>query len=196
MLEKIKKFGWGYILLGVLLVAVGICFISFNNALNVLSVAIGIILLIFGILFGVITLVDPRRGITFALRIILAVICIICGTVCAIVQGAAVSVIADIFCLLLIVDGAFKLQTSINSKRYRIFGWWVMLGLAVAVIISAFLLAKLAPEDTATLTVIAGIIIVTDGISNFLSAFYCAGCDERVNFGVDETDSLPDTRKD
>ena len=169
---KTVKFGWGYILIGVMLLLIGICFISFNNALNVLAISIGVLLALFGIFFGAITLSKTDRSATFAFKIALAIMCIICGTVTAILQDGAVMIIANIFCLLLIVDGAFKLQTAILSKRYRVASWWIMLLTSVAIILSAFLLAKLSPENTATFTVLSGIIIVIDGAANLFSAFY------------------------
>ena len=172
MLKKIKDFGWGYLLLGVVLAAVGICFIAFGDTFNILAVSIGIILAVFGILFGVVTLTGLRRGVLFALKIALAVICLVCGTVTAIVREPAISVITDVFCLLLIVDGSFKLQTSITSRRFRVFGWWLMLSLSVAVIVSAFILAKLSGDNTSATSVIIGIIITVDGIANVLTAFY------------------------
>lgn len=174
-MEKSKNIGWGYVVLGILLAVIGICFISFNNALNVMAITIGIILAVFGIVFGVITLSNRSRSIVFALKIILSVMCIVCGVVTAVVQDGAVKIIADIFCLLLIVDGSFKTQTSILSKRYNVFGWWLMLVLAVAITVSAFLLAKLSPDNTATLTVLTGIIIFLDGVSNFISVFFHYG---------------------
>ena len=169
---KDVKFGWGYIAIGVLLSLIGICFISFNNALNILAISIGALLAVFGIFFGAVTLSQTDRSVNFALRIVLSIICIICGTVTAILQDGSVMIIANIFCLLLIVDGAFKLQTAILSKRYRVASWWIMLVASAIIILSAFLLAKLSPENTATFTVLSGIIILVDGAANLFSAFY------------------------
>lgn len=169
---KDVKFGWGYIAIGVLLSLVGICFISFNNALNILAISIGVLLAVFGIFFGAVTLSKTDRSVSFALKIVLSIMCIICGTVTAILQDGAVMIMANIFCLLLIVDGAFKLQTAILSKRYRVASWWIMLVTSVVIILSAFLLAKLSPENTATFTVLSGIIILVDGAANLFSAFY------------------------
>ena len=188
MFKKLKDFGWGYILLGAVLIAVGICFISFNTAFNVLAISLGIILAVFGILFGVVTLTGGRRDLVFALRIILAVACMICGTVTAIVREPAISVITDIFCLLLIVDGSFKLQTAITSRKYRVFGWWLMLSLSVAVIVSAFILAKLTDGNVSTSSVVIGIIIAVDGASNLLTAFYRTANESHLAESLSDTD--------
>ena len=195
MLKKLKDFGWGYILLGAVLAAVGICFIAFNNAFSVLAICLGIILAVFGILFGVVTLTGVGRGVAFALKIALAVSCLICGTVTAIVREPAISVITDIFCLLLIVDGSFKLQTSITSRKFRVVGWWLMLALAVSVIISAFLLAKLSGDNVSATSVVIGIIITADGIANLLTAFYRTANESRIAESLADTDEGGEDRE-
>jgi len=167
-----NKFGWGYVFLGVLLSAVGICFISFSNAIDILAISIGIVLALFGIVFAVSVLARFERNVLFALKIILAIFCITGGIVTAIVRETTVEVISQIFCLLLIIDGSFKLQTSILSKRYKVIGWWAMLIFSILIIVSSFLLSKLAPTEDGLNTVFLGIIFVIDGIANLFSSVY------------------------
>ena len=108
MLEKIKKFGWGYILIGALLLAIGICFISIQDAYETLAIVTGAILTAAGIGFGIYTLMDKRRGVKFAIKLAIAIAALICGIVTMIVKQNAVIVIANILCLLLIMDGSLS----------------------------------------------------------------------------------------
>lgn len=177
MLEKLKSFGWGYILIAILLSIVGISFVAFGNMLATLAVVIGIVLIIFGIVFGVLTLTRDSRGPIFALKVTFAVLAIVAGTVTAVLNDAAITVIADVLCLFLIVDGSFKLTTSITSKKYSVFGWWLMLVISVSTIISSFIVTKLmtAAADRTALTVILGVIIIVDAVGNLISPFLIAG---------------------
>ncbi len=177
MLERIKRFGWGYIAIAVLLIGIGISFVAFSDALIALAITVGITLTAFGIVYGVLTLAARERSIGFAIRITFAVLAIIAGVVVAVLKDSSVSVIVDIMCLLLIVDGSFKLNTAIKMKRFSTFGWWFMLTLSVAIIIASFAVTKLLTADTAasTLTVVMGIIIIADGLANFLSPFFMGG---------------------
>ena len=172
MLSKIKGFGWGYIILGALLCTVGVCFVSFNNAYNVLATVIGIFTALCGIGLGVATLIRKDRGIKFACLIVIAICCIVSGTVTAITQSQAISVIANIFFLLLLVDGAFKLQLSILSARFSFFGWWIMTVGSVTLIVCAFLMTKLTPTDETQLSVLTGLLLIFDGALNILSSFW------------------------
>ena len=172
MLKKIKDFGWGYILIGVLLIAIGICFISIQDAYETLAIVTGAILSAAGIGFGIHTLMDKKRGVKFAIKLTIAIAALICGVVTMFVKQNAIEVIANILCLLLIVDGSFKLQLSILSRRPTYYGWWIVTTLSVAIIISAFLICKFTPSNPATLATLSGIVITSDGLLNLLSAFF------------------------
>ena len=163
---------WGYIILGLMLAAVGACFISFNDALVGLAITIGSILAVFGIVFGVLTIAKKDRGVRFALKITLAIICLVAGVTTAIFNEKAVSVMVSVFSLLLIVDGSFKLNTAAMSKRYSVGGWWVMLVTSVLIILSAFILVEVGPADAIAKTVWLGVTIALDGLSNLFSAYW------------------------
>lgn len=172
MLERIKKFGWGYLLIGGLLITIGVSFISAQDAYETLAIIMGCILAAVGIGFSIYALLDKGRGIRFALRLSVGLSAIVCGIITMIARGGAIEVIANILFLLLIIDGAFKLQLSVLSRRLSYYGWWIVTALSVAIIISAFLLCKLTPSDPARLATLSGTVIISDGILNLLSAFF------------------------
>ena len=174
MIEKLKNFKWGYVLISAFLCAVGICLISFNDVLKNVAIAIGVVLVLFAIVYGTIVLAGKDRGVTFAFKIIFAAICLVAGTVVAILHSATVAIMISVFSLLLIIDGAFKLQTAIMSKRYSVALWWVILSLSVAVIVGAYFLikAEVNADRIATVSIWLGITILVDALANLLSAFY------------------------
>lgn len=175
MLEKLKKFGWGYVLLFALLVAVGICLIAFNNTLEIVALIMGIIMIIFGIVLFVLTLADARRGVKFALKITLSAVALVCGVVTAIFRSGAVEILVSLIALFLIIDGSFKLQTTSLSKRYNLAIWWLILIPAVLTILGGFIAMRISPsvsDKLPTISVILGITSIVDGIGNLLSSFY------------------------
>ena len=181
MLKSLKRFGWGYILLFLLLLAVGICLISFHQALSDVALAIGIILLVFGIVFAVLTMADKRRGIRFALRMILALSAIIGGAVTLTFRTEAAGTLVSFLALFLIVDGSFKLQTTALSKRYGLALWWFVLVPAVLVILGGFSALRVdisTDEALRGVSLLLGITTVVDGIANLLSAFFVLRCEQ------------------
>ena len=177
-MEKTKqKFGWGVLVLGVLLIAIGACFVVFaNQALEHIAIAIAVVMLVFGVGYGSFSLAKFERNLKFAMKMVAAVCAICCGVVTLIARDVAMGVIANVFCLLLIVDGSFKLHTSIMSIRYKVFGWWFMTVLSVAVIVAAFLLSKFTIDDASgnaeSINLALGFIIAADGIANVFAPIY------------------------
>ena len=192
MFEKIKKFGWGYLFIGALLITVGVLFISAQDAYETMAIIMGCILAAVGIGFIVYTLLDGNRGLKFGIRMSVSVIAIICGIVTMVVRSNAIAVIANILFLFLIIDGAFKLQLSTVSRRLSYYGWWIVTSLSIAIIITAFLLCKFTPKDPATLATLSGIVIISDGILNLLSAFFSSAIStkdkEKNKNGEDDKD--------
>ncbi len=170
MFNKIKYFG--YAIIALLLLAIGILFIAFNQSLKWLTVSIGIILAVFGTVFGIVTIAKRDRGFPFVMKIVLAVIALACGVVTAILNEKAAEIVAALFSLLLIVDGSFKLNTSAMSKRYDVRLWWLMLIPAVLLIVGGFCLIKFVPETAGAMSVMLGILLIIDAIINFASLFY------------------------
>ena len=170
MTKKESKIG--YVLIGVLLIAIGACLVVFSNALEILAISIGSLLAVTATVFGAVTIAKKSRGVKFALKITLTVICLVSGITAAIFQENTVGIMIAVFSLLLIVDGSFKLNTAIMSKRYSVGGWWVMLTVSVIIILSAFILSKYTPDDTAASTIWLGITVIVDGISNIFSSIW------------------------
>ena len=183
MLEKLKQFGWGYILIALFLGGVGACFISFNNTLQILAVSIGVILIIYSVVFVLNSLIRKERDIKFGFKIGLSVVFLVSGTVTLIFGGQAISIITDIFCLLLIIDGAFKLQTAIFSARCNVKAWWILPIFPIAVIIGAFILSKInfAEDQMHILSTTLGIVIITDGVSNLIDAFFVYASKRKID---------------
>ena len=194
---KIQKFGWGHVFLSAVIIALGVCFISFNNSFDVLAIAFGVITTLAGIILGVTTLSKRERSVKFAIKIIVSVALIVSGVVTMISRKDAVNIMIDILSLLLIVDGSFKLQTAIKSKRYSVVGWWVMLTLSVVIIISAFLVIKITFEKPQSMSIIFGLVTILDGIANFLSAFfYTANENKQAVAIVEEVKEIENKKKE
>ena len=176
-MAKIKqKFNYGAAVLGLVLFAVGVLFIVFTNAVTVLTVTLSIITLVLGIGFGSFQLARIEKTLSFTLKISAAIAAIVCGTVTLILRDSAASVVAEVFCLLLIIDGSFKLHESVNAIRYKLFGWWFLTVLSLFVIIVAYIMAKqsfdFADSETSKLPLLLGVTICADGVANVFAPIY------------------------
>ncbi len=179
-----KTHYFGYILIGLFLLGVGILFISFNSALKALVISIGVLLALFGVIFGIITISKKDRGFLFTFKMILAVLCLVCGIVTAIMHEGAAEYVISLFSLLLTVDAAFKLNTSAMSKRYKVKLWLLMLIPSVLLIIGGYAITKFPPESSTAASVLLGILIIIDGILNIFSSVYVPKFEKKMRLEV------------
>ena len=171
-IEKMKAVHWGYLLFALTLVVLGFCFIAFETALNYLAITIGVLVCIAAILQFVFAMAATNRQLKFYIRVSVSVLTLSAGVVTFVAQESAIAVLTTLFGLLLIIDGAFKLQTTIQSKRYHVTGWWILLGIAVSTILGGFFLTKFAPESQSLLALLLGLVLIVDGVGNLFSLYY------------------------
>ena len=172
MLEKLKKFDWGYILISVALGVMGVCLIALNNTLKAMAVTVGCLVIAGGILLGALALMDKRRSIGFAFKVFFSTACLIAGILTLIFNENAADIIIAVLALLLIIDASFKLNTTIMSRRYLLPLWWVELALSVAIIIISFIMIRFTPENISIASVMLGIAFIIDAIANIASPFF------------------------
>ena len=197
MLEKIKNIKWAYIAFAVLFIGVGLCFvISPEKSVKYTGIAIGLFVALFAILKFVLLLSEKERRFWFFFRAVFFVCAAICGIFFAFSPYRTVPFISSALGLILIMDGSFKLQTSVLAKRYNLTAWWFILVFSITAIVGGFLAVRGVFESNLKLTVILlGIFLIVDGVQNFLSLFYFGGIDrgtkEEALLEVEEKTILP-----
>ncbi|MGM9608597.1 MAG: HdeD family acid-resistance protein, partial [Eubacteriales bacterium] len=173
---KIKDFKWGYLLFAILFAGAGICFLSFReNALRGVKIGIGATAVVFSVIYIALTCANKERGFRFWARMVMAGTAFIAGLFFAISKESAYGYIVMIAGLYLIIDGSFKLQTAVLSKRYRSAFWWIMLALAAASItLGAVMLRRQFDFETELLAAsrLLGVGLLIDGVQNLLSIGY------------------------
>lgn len=198
MFQKLKSFPWGYLLFAVLLGCIGGCFLGFcdKELLPTGVLVIGIALTVFAIVYGVVSLSLRGRGVNFFFRMAFAILALLGGVITIIFYNVAVEVVITVIGLLLVIDGSFKLQTTVHLKHYRSFFWWVMLAVSLVPILGGFFLTKFyatASADAKTLSVFLGLTIVVDAVGNLLSAFSTPFIEKGRKTEI-LSETLPDTK--
>ncbi|MBQ9744356.1 MAG: DUF308 domain-containing protein [Clostridia bacterium] len=197
IINAIKRFRFGYLVLAILLCTCGVLIIVYpNESMKTVSYIIGAVALIGGIIQVIKILADRRRGAGFAFSIITACVTIICAIVALIFPDMVMSVYPMLIGLFIIIDGAFKLQTVINSKRYNMKMWWFLLIIACLTIFGGFLCVRvrLTENNFGLFSFILGASLAICGIQNFFSLFYLGRIVKRatVEFNKHATDITED----
>ena len=174
--QKIKNFKWGYLLFAILFTGAGLCFLSFpEDALKGVRIGIGVTAIVFAVAFIALTLANEERGFRFWAKMVLGGVAAICGGFMIFSPQGAFSYLTFVAGIYLMIDGSFKLQTAILSKRYRSAVWWIMLVLAAAAISFGTVLVRVRfdfAEELAKVSKIIGVALMIDGIQNLLSIGY------------------------
>lgn len=202
MLQKLKNVKWGYLLFALLFFAVGICFLIFNDKelLSRAVLVIGILLSVFAGIYAVLTLANRPRGGVFFFRMLFAVLGIICGIVTAVFREGGVETVVTVIGLLLIIDGSFKLQTTILARRHRTPFWWFMMVCSALIIGSGFVIVKFfssmyAGHDS-LLCILLGLSLILDGVGNLLSLFFIPAYEARMRAEHAEAANTQESAKD
>jgi len=82
---------------------------------------------------------------------------------------ALVPVIMGIYFM---IDGIMKIQTAVDAKRFGVRSWWLILVSAIVTGGIGILLLVNPFESAVALTVLLGITLLADGISNIWIAAY------------------------
>ncbi len=180
---KLGSYSWGILLFAILFIVSGICLISFSEeALPKIIIAISVFTIVFSIVYAVLTLADKKRDVKFFFRLLGAICALFCGIFLLVKRNdGAIELLTTFVGLMVIIDGSFKLHTTILSKRYKMAAWWIMLVLSVACIGGGLFLIKWPPVDEVKVcSVIMGLIMITDGVQNLISTFFNPEVDKRM----------------
>lgn len=171
MKKALSSVMWGYLVIGILLGAAGILFLVFEeeSLANAARIIGGITVLMF-LIRMVLILAERERSFRFAFRMIGTLFAMIAGGIMLIFAEQSVTYFCSFAALFLIVDGAFKLQTTISLRRYQIPSVWVLFALSILLILGGYLLLEIELE-LGVLAKLFGFVLLLDAVANFMSLF-------------------------
>ena len=158
----------GYIVLSAALCALGIALIvlpDFSEAL--LGLVCGILLIVFGAvrLVGFFSRDLYRLGFQYDLAF--GILLIVLGGILLLCPDGLMTFLCISLGLSILTDGLFKIQIAMESRRFGIRGWWLILALAVLAAVFGLLLMLRPGENSRVLMAFFGIALLAEGILNF-----------------------------
>ena len=161
----------GYVVISVLLLVLGAALLIWPEA----SVRwIGMLLGIGMIVFGIIKLVgyfsrDLFR-LAFQYDLAFGVLLIALGVITLVQPNGTMSFLCVVYGIPVLADGLFKVQIALDSRRFGIRRWWlIMLTAAVTVLLGVLLVLRPA-EAARTLAWMMGLSLVVDSVLNIIVA--------------------------
>ena len=162
-----------YIASGVLLCTLGILFLCLQDVmLRILCILLGALMLLFAGAKIVGYFSKDPYGLAFQFDLALGVSVAVLGAIFLLKKEFAITMVAVAVGLFVLIDGAFKLQTAIDAKKFGMRAWWLIL---IGALLSDAVAASLIffPEESAHgMMNMVGIALIVDGAQNLYNTFY------------------------
>lgn len=157
----------GYIVMSVMFCIAGALFIALPDiSITIIGISMGITMIVFGIVKLVGYFSRDLFRLAFQFDLELGILLLVLGVMVLVRPDDLMTFICIALGISILTDGLFKVQIALDSKRFGIKSWWVILALAVvAGTIGVFLIFRSA-KSAQFLTVLLGVSILAEGILN------------------------------
>ncbi len=163
----------GYIVMSVLFCVLGTALLLRSDvSVRWFGRLLGIGMLVFGAVKLVGYFSRDLFRLAFQYDLAFGLLLIALGTMTLCHPGDTMSFLCVMFGIPVLADGLFKIQIALDSHRFGIRTWWLLMGLAVLTCIIGALLVFRPWDSAQVLVMLLGISLLLDGILN-LSVALC-----------------------
>lgn len=155
----------GYIAMSVICCILGIVLIVFPEiSAAILGKIMGIMMIVFGAVKLVGYFSKDLYRFAFQYDLSFGILLIALGILVLLKTDNAMNFICIVLGVFVLTDGLFKIQIAVDSKKYGIRPWWLMLLFAVVAGIIGILLVFRPTESVPVLIMLLGISLLAEGI--------------------------------
>lgn len=161
----------GYIVMSLILCALGVCFLVRPDLLaGILAVILGIALLVFGAVKLVGYFSRDLFRLAFQYDLELGVLSVVLGILLLLRPVESLSVLLAALGVAVLADALFKVRIARDARRFGIPPWWVILALALVSGALGVLLLLRPWRSAQVLTALLGVGLLATGALNFAVA--------------------------
>ena len=162
---KIAKIG--YIVVSVLFCIAGILFIALPEiSTKIVGIEIGIAAIVFGIVKLIGYFSKDLYRLAFQFDLEFGILMVVLGTIVLFHPKNVMAFISTAFGIAILFDGLFKIRIALDSKRFGIKDWWLILSLAIIAGIMGVALIFGSAFGAGVLTILIGVSFLSEGILN------------------------------
>ena len=109
---------------------------------------------------------DKAVRLAFQYDLEFGIILILAGAVIAAHPTMTLGVISALFGIVTLLDGLFKSRIALESKKFGIEGWWIIMALGIISDVAGVALIIRPTEYIGVISVMLGISLISDGLLN------------------------------
>lgn len=168
--NRIKAAKIGYIMISILLCALGIVLIAVPDfSVTLLCRLGGGIMMLFGLVKIVGYCSKDLYRLAFQFDLAFGILLMALGIILIIRTDAMVNFICIVMGICVLADALLKIQISIDSKHFGIQKWWLILTMATLTGVAGFLLVFRPSESIKIIMILFGIALITEGVLNLIT---------------------------
>ena len=168
--NRIKAAKIGYIMISILLCALGIVLIAVPDfSVTLLCKLSGGIMMLFGLVKIIGYCSKDLYRLAFQFDLAFGILLMALGIILIIRTDAMVNFICIVMGICVLADALLKIQISIDSKDFGIQKWWLILTMATLTGVAGFLLVFRPSESIQIIMILFGIALITEGVLNLIT---------------------------
>ena len=157
----------GYIVISVILCALGILMIALPDfSVSLIGIICGAVLIAFGIIRLVGYFSRDLYRLAFQYDLAFGILMIALGVIMLMRPEGLMNFICIALGLSILTDGLFKIQIAIDSKKFGIDQWWLILALAIITVAVGIAVVAMPGGSSRILSIMIGVSLLCEGILN------------------------------
>lgn len=163
----IKTAKISYIVMSAFCCALGLMFIIFPEfSMKVMGAAVGVILIIFGAVKILGYFSKDLFRLAFQYDLAFGCLLVILGAIVLLKPHNVLNLVCAFLGFTILADGLFKIQISVDSKKFGIKQWWLILSMAILTGALGLVLLSHPEQGAQTLMILLGSAIFVEGLLN------------------------------
>lgn len=166
-IQSIRAAKTGYLILSALFCALGILLIALPGfSVSLVGILSGALLLVFGVVKLAGYFSRDLYQLAFQFDLAFGLLMIVLGVIILINPDRALSFLCLVLGVVILMDALFKLQSSLDARRFGLRTWGLLLGLAICSGVIGAALALHPAQSARALMVLLGVGLLFEGILN------------------------------
>lgn len=164
---RLRAAKYGYIVLSVLICALGIVIMAIPDfSVSLLCWIGGMLLIAFGCIKILGYLSKDLYRLAFQYDLAFGILLCILGLILIVRTNAMIHIICIVLGIFILADSLLKIQIAIDAKAFGIHLWWMILTVAILSAVISFLLLFRPYESSAIAMILLGISLLGEGLLN------------------------------
>ena len=171
--QKVKGLKNDMLFAAIALIVVGALFVLFpEKSTDLICYTAGAVLCIWGVISVIVYFVSDCYAAFSSYNLVKGIALLAVGIVILANPSSLAGILTMVFGIVLIIDGALKLQYSVDLARIHSRGWWIVMAVSV-LMITLGAVVVIDPFDSAyVLMMFAGVTMIADGVSDLAAVMY------------------------